>query len=121
MNINLAKCLEKIGVQTSFTHSGLITDEASFNNVEWLASVTNEVGEYSVDARPAEVTWAAVQAAQIEIDSEYAAQQYARDRAAAYPSLADQLDMLYHDAVDGTTIWQEAVAAVKAAHPKPEA
>jgi len=46
--------------------------------------------------------------------------QYALDRAKAYPSLRDQLDMLYHDAVNGTTTWQEAVAAVKAAHPKPE-
>jgi len=47
--------------------------------------------------------------------------EYQRTRAYAYPSIQDQLDMLYHDAVDGTTTWQEAVAAVKAAHPKPEA
>ena len=55
------------------------------------------------------------------VEAFMAAEAYKDDRAAAYPSLADQLDMLYHDAVDGTTTWQEAVAAVKAAHPKPEA
>ena len=55
------------------------------------------------------------------VEAFMAAEAYKNDRAAAYPSLADQLDMLYHDAVDGTTTWQEAVAAVKAAHPKPEA
>jgi hypothetical protein len=45
--------------------------------------------------------------------------QYQRDRASAYPSIQDQLDMQYHDAVDGTTTWKDAVAAVKTAHPKP--
>lgn len=35
-----------------------------------------------------------------------------------YKSVEDQLDMQYHDAVDGTTTWIDYVAAVKAAHPK---
>lgn len=53
------------------------------------------------------------------LDAAYAAQAYARDRAAAYPSIADQLDMQYWDGVNGTTTWADAIAAVKAAHPKP--
>ena len=55
-----------------------------------------------------------------ELQIEFDAQEYARDRAKAYPSIQDQMDMQYHDAVDGTTTWQEAVQAVKDAHPKPE-
>ena len=47
-----------------------------------------------------------------------AANQYKLDRAAAYASIGDQLDMQYHDAVDGTTTWKTHIAAVKAAHPK---
>ena len=35
-----------------------------------------------------------------------------------YASLGDQLDQQYHDAVDGTTTWKDAIAVVKAAHPK---
>ena len=54
------------------------------------------------------------------MQDEFDAQDYARDRAKAYPSLKDQMDMQYHDAVDGTTTWQDAVKAVKDAHPKPE-
>ena len=54
------------------------------------------------------------------MQDEFDAQEYARDRAKAYPSLKDQMDMQYHDAVDGTTTWQEAVQAVKDANPKPE-
>jgi 4-alpha-glucanotransferase len=46
--------------------------------------------------------------------------QYKFDRQRAYPSLAEQLDMQYWDSVNGTTTWADAIAAVKAAHPKPE-
>ena len=45
---------------------------------------------------------------------------YADNRRNAYGSTGDQLDMQYHDTVDGTTTWKDHVAAVKAAHPKPE-
>ena len=44
---------------------------------------------------------------------------YADARIAAYASIGDQLDMQYHDAVNSTTTWQDHVAAVKAANPKP--
>ena len=36
-----------------------------------------------------------------------------------YGSIGEQLDQQYHDAVNGTTTWKDAIAAVKAAHPKP--
>ena len=36
-----------------------------------------------------------------------------------YASIGDQLDMQYKDAVNGTTIWKDHVAAVKAKYPKP--
>jgi hypothetical protein len=49
-----------------------------------------------------------------------AAHSYAQNRAAAYPSLQEQLDMQYWDSVNGTTTWADAIAAVKAANPKPE-
>ncbi len=44
---------------------------------------------------------------------------YAQFRREAYPSLPDQLDMIYHDSVDGTTNWNDAIAAVKAKYRKP--
>ena len=54
------------------------------------------------------------------IQAEEDALQYSRDRAAAYPSIQEQLDMQYWDSVNGTTTWADAIAAVKAANPKPE-
>ena len=44
---------------------------------------------------------------------------YINARQNAYPSITDQLDMQYHDAVDGTTTWKDAVAKVKSDNPKP--
>ena len=54
------------------------------------------------------------------LQTEYDSKQYQRDRASAYPSIQEQLDMQYWDAVNGTKKWQEAVAKVKADNPKPE-
>ena len=45
---------------------------------------------------------------------------YARKRKEEYPSIKDQLDMQYHDEIDGTTTWKDAVAKVKADNTKPE-
>ena len=61
-----------------------------------------------------------IQAKLAELQAEYDAIQYQRDRAEQYPSIQDQLDMQYHDAIDGTTTWKDAVAKVKADNPKPE-
>ena len=36
----------------------------------------------------------------------------------AYPSIGDQMDMQYHDQVDGTTTFKDAIKAIKDAHPK---
>jgi len=52
--------------------------------------------------------------------SDWDAQEYARNRASAFPSIGDQLDMQYHDQLDGTTTWKDAVAKVKADNPKPK-
>jgi hypothetical protein len=41
--------------------------------------------------------------------------QYVTERRAAYPSIEDQLDTLYHE---GFESWRATIAAVKAQHPK---
>ena len=57
--------------------------------------------------------------------AEQDAQAYARTRAAAYPSIGDQLDMLWHAIDDNATLktryadFHTAIKAVKDANPKP--
>ncbi len=44
---------------------------------------------------------------------------YKDKRRVAYPRIQDQLDMLYHDTVNGTTVWVDAISNVKTTFPKP--
>jgi hypothetical protein len=41
---------------------------------------------------------------------------YKYQRAQAYPSIADQLDAIYHEGIDA---WKATIAAVKQEYPKP--
>ena len=45
-----------------------------------------------------------------------AANAYKEQRASAYPSIADQLDKIYHEGIDA---WKADIAAVKQEYPKP--
>ena len=45
---------------------------------------------------------------------------YIQARQEAYGSIADQLDMQYWDAVNGTNTWKDHIAQVKSDNPKPE-
>ena len=52
----------------------------------------------------------------IEAKAQHSTNQYQRDR--QYPSIGDQLDMQYHDQINGTTTWKDAIAKVKSDNPK---
>ena len=68
-----------------------------------------------------------IEIADATAQTEYDAQAYARTRAGAYPSIGDQLDMLWHAVDTGdwtaakvkTTEFYTELKAVKDANPKP--
>src|SRR5210317_2618892 len=64
------------------------------------------------------ISKADIEAKMVEVQAEYDANQYQRDRATAYPSIQEQLDMQYWDKVNGTTNWEDAIAKVKLDNPK---
>jgi len=72
---------------------------------------------FSKKSEPSE---ADITSAHNEWQVEYDAQEYARNRASAFPSTGDQLDMQYWDQVNGTTTWKDAIAKVKEDNPKPD-
>ena len=43
---------------------------------------------------------------------------YAQKRAAAYPALSEQLDLIYWDKINGTNLWQEKITEIKTKYPK---
>ena len=64
----------------------------------------------------AEISKADIKTKIAELQTDYDAKQYQRDR--VYPSIGDQLDMQYKDLLNGTTTWKDAVAKVKSDNPK---
>ena len=86
----------------------------------------NPNAKFSVNADDInQITWfeettpipvANIEAKMVELQAEYDANQYQRDR--VYPSIQEQLDMQYWDKVNGTTNWEDAIAKVKLDNPK---
>ena len=54
-------------------------------------------------------------AKQKELQTAYENNAYQRSRAVEYPSIADQLDDIYHNGIDG---WKTTIKAVKDKYPK---
>ena len=68
-------------------------------------------------------TWTEVKNELASLQTAYDSKDYARDRFTSYPTIQDQLDMLYHDIKSGNLNngkWITAIDAVKERHPKPE-
>ena len=66
------------------------------------------------DLRP---TDEAIEESLIQLNEEYDAQEYARNRATEYPSTGDQLDYIFHN---GVAKWKtDMIEPVKAKYPKP--
>ena len=87
----------------------------------WVGCSNNDINKiHWHDGNPKKLTKEQIQAKYDELVETNKKLQYQRDRADAYPSIQEQLDMQYWDAVNGTKKWQEAVAKVKTDNPKPE-
>ena len=84
-----------------------------------VVSIDDARGAFDKDGKSVTLDNAKVAAARKSLDDAAAAIKYKSDRAAAFASVGDQLDMQYWDAVNGTTTWKDHVAKVKADHPKP--
>ena len=59
-----------------------------------------------------------IETAHAEWQADHDSKAYARARADAYAPIGDQLDMQYHDSVNGSRTWLDHIEAVKEAHPK---
>ena len=116
MTITIAQAIKALG-GTQFTVEGTPTNEAQYkSNVKYISG-ENSFGS-AVFKDTQDFTWSQVSAKQTELQTAYDNNKYQRDRAEEYPSIQDQLDMQYHDTVDGTTTWKDAIAKVKSDNPK---
>ena len=96
----IEKAILKINPDAKFT-----INADDINQITWLENTTP-------------ISKADIEAKMTELQAEYDANQYQRERATAYPSIQEQLDMQYWDKVNGTTNWEDAIAKVKSDNPK---
>lgn len=93
----IEKAIESLRPNSKWVISG--------DELEWL------------DQNQTQPTEAEIAAEVARLQAEYEAKEYQRQRAAEYPSFADQFDLLYHGGYDA---WKAAIDAVKTKYPKPE-
>ena len=67
------------------------------------------------DDNPTNITNEQILSKQLELQAEYDAKQYQRDRELEYPSMADQLDDIYHNGIDA---WKATIKTTKDKYPK---
>ena len=95
--ITYIEAIKEINPNAEFTYSG-----NDLTNLQWLNGTT----PISVDD---------IEAKKIELQTEYDNNKYQRDRAKEYPSIANQLDDIYHNGIDA---WKTTIKTVKDKYPK---
>jgi predicted lipoprotein len=95
---NIAKAVLSLSNGSDFILRG-----DTYSGLEWL------------DTQKAKPTEAEVNIELARLQVEYTAQEYQRLRQAEYPSIADQLDTLYHSGLDA---WKAQIKTVKDKFPK---
>lgn len=92
--------------------------KAIYNTHPTVNAVYDEVDAYDKDGDKVELDESLIEAEIARLQAEYEDKEYQRQRATAYPSIQEQLDLLYWDKINGTDNWEQAIAAVKTEYPK---
>lgn len=73
------------------------------DEITWIEPLISPITDNEIDAEL------------IRLQAEYNSKEYQRQRAAEYPSLAEQFDLLYHGGYDA---WKAVIQDVKDKYPK---
>ena len=95
--IDLAKAILAIN-----SNASVVIRNEDVKNIEWQNGTT-PIAEADILAK------------QKELQTAYDNNAYQRSRAVAYPSMADQLDDIYHNGLDE---WKKTIKAIKDKYPK---
>ena len=93
-------------------------DQAIYNTHSSVVSILESTDAYDEQGNSVVLDMALVNAEVTRLQAAYDAQAYSRLRKVEY-NLLNQDEMRYDDLVNSTTTWQDAIAAIKLAHPKP--
>ena len=90
--------------------------EAIYRTHPNVVSVDDKEGAFDKDGNSVNIDETKVAEEIKKLEADYDSKQYQRDRKIAYPSIADQLDKIYHSGIDE---WKKDIKAVKDKYPKP--
>ena len=99
----LALALERLSPGAEYVIRGI-----TYEDIEWSATNTQTM------PAPEEID----QTVAALIDEYTRKNTYIPHRQRAYPSIAEQLDMLYWDMENGTTHWRDTIREIKQTYPK---
>ena len=104
----------------------MLDHDAIYKAYPDVVIIDDDSGAYDKDNKIVTLEQSKIDAARITLDTEASAILYQKQRTGEagttdtiYLPLAEQLDMQYWDAVNGTTTWKDHIAAVKSKYPKP--
>ena len=81
-----------------------------------VTTIDDGAGAFKGDGTKVTLVQSDIDAARVTLDAEAAATKYQRDRAVEYPSVVDQLDLIYHSGIDA---WKAKIKETKDKYPKP--
>ena len=85
-------------------------------NASWVLTGTTYSGLDWKDDSQTKPTETEVEAEVKRLQAEYDSKDYQRKRASEYPSVVDQLDLIYHSGIDA---WKAKIKETKDKYPKP--
>ena len=92
--------------------------QAIYNTHPTVVRVDDSTGAFDVNDNPVVLDQSLINTETARLQTDHDSKAYARARADAYASIGDQLDMQYHDSVNGSRTWLDHIEAVKEAYPK---
>jgi len=93
-------------------------DQAIRNTHPTVTIINAERDAWDKDGNVVTLDESAIATEVARLQAEHDSQEYARNRATAYASTGDQLDMQYWDSVNDTTTWKDHIASIKGQFPK---
>tara|TARA_R100001594_G_scaffold65760_1_gene100068 strand:- start:2401 stop:2748 length:348 start_codon:yes stop_codon:yes gene_type:complete len=111
-SIKFWKAIDNLKKGTEYKFSGDVPlTEELFNKINWK----KDDGTFTTINPHSELTWSKVDTEIKRLQTEYDNNDYQRNRKAEYPSIADQLDDIYHNGIDG---WKATIKTTKDKFPK---
>ena len=111
---DIISAIKSLDANAQVVVNGEPSNQAEYESQVKFISGADENGS-AIYKDTQDFTWEQVSAKKAELQTAYDNNEYQRKRADEYPSIADQLDDIYHNGIDG---WKTTIKSTKDKYPK---